>query len=141
MKKKSIKANGLIGPAMTVGIGVLTALAISVIGTIICALLMDKESIGVESAALMTIMIWVVSTVCGTMITGKTSENNKISLIAITAAVYLLLLMGLKCILFHEPFSGIGKGIVMILIGTVPSLFLFGKPKGRKKIKFKYSPK
>ena len=77
MKKKSIKANGLIGPAMTVGIGVLTALAISVIGTIICALLMDKESIGVESAALMTIMIWVVSTVCGTMITGKTSENNK----------------------------------------------------------------
>lgn len=141
MKKKSIKTNGVTSAAMKVGIGVLTALIISVIGIIICALLIDKEYIGVESDALITMMIWVMSSLCGTMIAGKMSENNKISIIAITAAIYLLLLMGLKCILFHEPFSGIGKGMLMILVGSAPSLFLFGKPKGGKKVKFKYSPK
>lgn len=141
MKKKSIKTNGVTSAAMKVSIGVLTALIVSMIGIIICALLIDKEYIGVESAALITMMIWIVSSLCGTMMAGKTSDNNKIPIIAITVVIYLLFMIGLKCILFHEPFSGIGKGILMILIGSAPSLFLFGKPKGGKKMKFKYSPK
>ncbi len=141
MKKKSIQAVGLNGSIMAVIWGALVAIVLTALGAMISASIVNSGSIGEKGVAFVAMIIWLISSLCGSIVAGKLAKNNILPVIFISAAVYVLILIGLKIILFDAPFAGIGKGMLIILVGVVPSLLLSGKQKHGKKMKFKYNPK
>ena len=141
MKKKlntSLNMNGMI---ISVLIGTLSAVVFTLLGTVICSYMINRGLIGENGIGVASLIIWFASAMLGTLICYASNKSKILPAVLITISIYILLLMGLKIILFDAPFCGIGKGILCVFAGTIPSIMLSAKQKSGKKTKFKYSPK
>lgn len=139
MSKRTISQENM-KPVYPVVIGVATAIIITVLGCVINASMMNGGSAGENSVHIFSMIIWFVSTVAGTMISGKLSANNVLLTMALVAVIYFAILMSTKAIAFTQPYCAVGKGIGIIAAGFLPGFLYSAKGKVNKKQKFKYKP-
>lgn len=139
MSKRTISQENM-KPVYPVVIGVATAIIITVLGCVINASMMNGGSVGENSVQIFSMIIWFVSTVAGTMISGKLSANNVLLTMALVAVIYFAILMSTKAIAFTQPYCAVGKGIGIIAAGVLPGFLYSAKGKVNKKPKFKYKP-
>ena len=139
MSKRTISQENM-KPVYPVVIGVATAIIITVLGCVINASMMNGGSVGENSVQIFSMIIWFVSTIAGTMISGKLSVTNMVLTMALVAVIYFLILMSTKVILFSQPYSAMGKGIGVIAAGLIPGMLYSIKGNVNKKPKFKYRP-
>ena len=140
MKKKTILPENIQSVLYPVAIGVVTAIVMTILGCVINASMIHGGTSGENSAQFISMIVWFVSTIVGTMISGKLSVTNMVLTMALVAVIYFLILMSTKVILFSQPYSAMGKGIGVIAAGLIPGLLYSIKGKVDKKPKFKYRP-
>lgn len=138
MKNRSVLPTKMQAIVLSAIVGIVVALAITVVGTVLSAFMMNSGSLSENSAAFVSAILWFVSTVAATLISGKMAQSNIVPTMMSVATVYFLLLMGMKAVLFSMPFSAIGKGIGIIAAGLLPGLLVAIRGKKDKKPKFKY---
>lgn len=140
MKKRSVLPENIQSVVFPVIVGIIGAIVITTAGCLIIASMIHSGTIGENSAAFASMIVWFVSTVAATMISEKLSEKNLVLTMTLVAVMYFLILMGLKVLLFSHPYSAIGKGIGIIAAGFVPGLLYSFRGKVHKTPKFKYKP-
>ena len=140
MKKRTILPENIQPVLYPVAIGVVTAIVMTILGCVINASMIHGGTLGENSAQFISMIVWFVSTIVGTMISGKLSVTNMVLTMALVAVIYFLILMSTKVILFSQPYSAMGKGIGVIAAGLIPGLLYSIKGKVNKKPKFKYRP-
>ena len=140
MKKRTMLPENIQPVLYPVAIGVVTAIVMTILGCVINASMIHGGTLGENSVQFISMIVWFVSTMVGTMISGKLSVTNMVLTMALVAVIYFLILMSTKVFLFSQPYSAMGKGIGVIAAGLIPGLLYSIKGKVNKKPKFKYRP-
>ena len=139
MKKKPNHATKKI--IMPVLAGTILAGIVTVLGTAIATIMINKGVISFAAVSTVTFVILTVSSVAGNLLVGKIDKNGGIISISITTGLYLALLLSMKILFFDAPFGGIGKGMIAILLGAIPGVLISLRLFKGKKRKFKYVAK
>ena len=105
-------------------VGIVIAIAISIVMTLISALLISKEQLPLESQGILAVMIQFLSVLAGALWVGKSSKYNKMICCGILAATYCFILIG-SAILFLEGVSDrIYTGLLACVAGCAIGVLL-----------------
>ena len=119
--------------------GVVSALAITLIGSIFGALLWNQESVPEGSAFFITVIIWAIAGFVGSILSINTISPNPLLSLMLTNACYILILLGVGILFFDSDFGNIFTALLVVIAGGIPAvLFYFNRtPKKHKKIRYK----
>ena len=119
-------------------IGVLSALVVSVIGSVICTFFINTGNIGEGAYSGIAVVLWFLSSLIGTMTACKKASKQCFLLSIITSIGYIMVLSGVQILLFNSEFNRIWRGILAITAGMIPTILSCKKAEGRNKPKIKY---
>lgn len=120
--------------------GLITALLFTILGAAIGAAILSSGSVPENAASWLNVIIWAISSFCGTMLTLKLTIDKKLLSASITAGTYLLILIVMNLLVFEQQLIGVWKGILAVLITVVIAVLLNNnKPKAKRR-KTKYRP-
>ena len=118
-----------------VGIGVLAAVVVSAILTVLYGLLMLKGTVNETPSATAIFLIRTVSVAVGSLIAGALTKQYFLPVIGITAAGYLIILLGTGVAAFDGSFKNFGSGLLSVLLGgAIPCITKLKAPKKRRKM-------
>ena len=125
----------------SMGIGVVIAIALSVLSAAMGAVFIDNETIGTEAIMYVTFVVWIISGFLCAYISGQTGESKWLLRSAIAVVIYYSILLCTGIIIFDGVGEGALYGLLGNLIGFVGAVFLIAKSKkmstGRNMRKFK----
>lgn len=127
-------------PIIRIVVGTMAAILVSLIGAFAIAVVMNREIIGEKGVSLAVYLILFLSSFAGSAVSVVKERRYWLPTISVSIALYLIVLLCMKVVLFDTAFCGVGKGIAAVLTGALPILALYLKPKNTKKAKFKYRP-
>ena len=119
--------------------GVVSALSITLIGSIFGALLWNQESVPEGSTFFITVIIWAIGAFVGSILSINTISPNPVLSLMLTNACYILILLGVGILFFDSDFGNIFIALLAVIAGGIPAvLFYFNRtPKKHKKIRYK----
>lgn len=126
---------------VAIAYGSVIAILISLLGSIIGAILMNRELIGESAAFILPIIVWIASGFTGTMVAAKLARSRYLLVAGITALIYLFVLISVSILIFDGKFTALWQGIVSVLAGGGLSLILSSRKNTGKKHKVKYRSK
>ena len=133
--KQKISGKGLSIPAGIV-FGVFAALAFAMLGALLLALLVMKETVPMSGIGVGAMVIVFAAAVFGCWLASVLTNGKKLLVCALTGIAFFLILLSITAVFFDGVFEGIGISAVLILLGTGVSV-LFGLRKKSGKSKFK----
>ena len=119
-------------------VGLLASLGASIVIMMIGAILLNNEIVGEASITWLTLLVWTVSVLIGTIIQKYAFAVKNILVPCATAMIYFVILIAVKMLFIESGFTGIGQGIAAILAGTLPSVILIARNKSENSKRFRY---
>ena len=114
--------------------GALVSLAITLIGSGLVAILVDRGTMPVNGIGYGAMVILVVSALSGSWIAWKRIQRLRLQVCLISGAVYYLMLLGITILFFGGQFHGMGVTALMVACGsTLAILGGFSKGRGGKR--------
>ena len=138
MIKKSSKQSRTKSLPVGIAYGVVAAVVLSLLGTILGAYLMDREMVGASASSVLSMSIRIVSVLASTVITIKLTDHQLLLTAAVTAIVYFFVLIGIAILFFDSPFEAIWQGGIGILAGGALALVICSRKNKEKKHKVHY---
>ena len=123
MAKKSFGERSVSLPA-GIGIGAGVAMVISILGAVLLTFLLAGEQLAVESMNIGVLVILFVSSFLGTWVAAFCCKHHRLVVCLITAAVYLLTWMGMNAMFLGGEFSGVGSGLLVVVIAGIAAAFI-----------------
>ncbi len=120
---------GDISTVTGVVVGVVTSVLITFVLAALSALLVVNEHIPFSSAKYVVILIWVVSTLFGSIVAGTVVTQKKLIARLIACGAYLLLLISMAITLFDGLGQTVLIGAISILIASGGAILIALKPK------------
>ena len=118
-----------------VGIGIVAAVVISVLLTALYGALMMNGSVGETPSTVAIFLIRAVSVTVGCFLATILTKEYFLPVIGITAAGYLIVLLGTGIAVFDGSFKNFGSGLVSVLLGgVIPGITKLKAPKKRRKM-------
>ena len=123
--------------------GVLTgtclALAVSLIGTLLGAALLNADTIQEGSLFPVTVGIWAVAAFAGAIVTVSLTESSKLIALLVTNGLYLLVLASIGILFFETNFGRTIPAFLAVVAANIPVVVIMINAKGRKSKKMRYS--
>ncbi len=117
------------------GIGVATAVVISILLTALYGVLMINGSVGEAPSTVVIFLIRTVSAAVGGFVAAVLTKGYFLPVVGITIAGYLILLLGTGIIAFDGSFKNFGSGLLSVLLGgAIPCITKLKAPKRRLKM-------
>ena len=120
--------------------GVVVALLISLIGSLLGTFLINAGSIQENAYPVIAIALWFVSSMIGSLVACKKASQQYLIVSALTVVGYLFVLIAVQILFFESQFGQMWKAILIGVAGIIPSILICSKTEGRKKAKIKYRP-
>lgn len=114
-KHKTVRM--LSAPAGT-ALGLLTSLAVTVVGAAVCAALMSSERIGQSAMGICAIATVIAASVLGALVTVGNIKRMRLQMCLLSGGCYYLLLLGLTALLFDGSYTGLGSTALGVLLGS-----------------------
>lgn len=122
----------------SVAIGLLAAVILTILGAILGTTLINGGKIQETAYPVISAIILCISSFFGTLITTKKASQQLLIAAGTTVLGYLLLLAGIQILFFEGEFHSLWRGILLSVVGTIPTILISMKPHGHKKGKVKY---
>lgn len=115
--------------AFTTGVGIGTGLsaALTVLGALIVAWLVEQESITKEGIGYGAMVILLVSSVAGAWTAAALVKHRLLLACMITGGLYLLCLLGISVMCFGSQFQGIVPTVLLIVGGSSAAAMIVGR--------------
>ena len=128
MKKKSnLMWSGIIW-------GLLVSMLFTILGAAIGAAILSSGSVPENAGSWLSAIIWAISSFCGIMLSLKLTKDKLLLTAGITSAAYLLILMAVNLLIFHQRFMGLWKGIIAVLVSFLVAILLnLNSPKEKRR--------
>ena len=135
MAKRKMSGKGISIPIGVV-IGALTALAVAMIGALLLAFLVMKETISIDGTGFGAMIVVGLASAAGAWLAAAVTKSNKLLVCGLTAIAFFAILLSMTAVFFDGVFHGVGLTALMILLGAgVNVLPLQRKKSGKSKIK------
>ena len=133
---KRIKGRQVSLPA-GIGIGIGASVFISIAGAMILAVLINGEYMDINSLTAGTALLHLIASFVGSWLASVLTKQKRLITSLITAASYLLVMLGMTALVFGGQYQGVGLALLMVLIGAgvVILLGLKGKSGSSRKHK------
>lgn len=122
-------------------IGVVIAIALSVLSAAMGAVFIDNETITIEAIPYITFVVWVISGFLCAYISGRTGEEKWSQRSVIAVIIYCIVLLCVGILIFDGIDASVLYGLLGNLLGLICAVLLVTKRKrmsaGRKLRKFK----
>jgi putative membrane protein (TIGR04086 family) len=133
--KRKMSGNGVSIPA-GIAIGVDASIAVMLIGALVMAYLVIRETVPMDGIGFGTACILIISSALGAWIATVLSKQKKLLVCGLTALMFYLVLLSVAAVFFDGMFSGMGITALMILLGAGGALLPgMRKKSGKSKIK------
>ncbi len=133
---KIIKKRNTSMPIAVMG-GVIVSLIVTVVGMMISTQLLNSSRITENMMSFICPVIWFLSSCFGGIAASIIESKNFLLTSTLSATVYFAVLFTLSAMFFEGNYNSIGWGILSVLLGIIPGLFLFLKKSKSAKVKFK----
>ena len=138
MKKLHLSAGKNKSMVLCVGVGLLTALVISVALTLGLTSLVQNGTLS-ENGSLGVFLIRVIATFIGGLLGAGLADKRFLPVIGTIWAGYLLVLLGTGVILFDGTFHQFWQGVLSTAIGAAIALLIKLKPQSKSKKTIRYT--
>ena len=138
MKRLHISAGGNKNIITSVGLGLLSALIISIVLTILQTSLIDKGKMN-DNGLAGVFLIRIIATAIGGLIGSGLSGSKSLLTIVITAATYFVVLLVVGIVLFDDTFQKFWMGVLSVVIGAVVALLIKLKSQTTRKKAFRFN--
>ena len=131
---KSMKLKGAANPAVGVlAVGAAVSMAMTMVGTGICAALISAETITPSSMGYCAVGVLLVSAFAGSsVVTGVGKQRSPVTNV-IAGGVYYLMLLAVTALFFDGQYQGIGVTAFAVLSGSIlPTLLGRTRKNGTK---------
>lgn len=133
--KRKMSGKGVSIPA-GIAIGVVASIAVMLIGALVMAYWVIRETVPMDGIGFGTACILIISSALGAWIATVLSKQKKLLVCGLTALMFYLVLLSVTAVFFDGMFSGMGITALMILIGAGGALLPgMRKKSGKSKIK------
>ena len=125
------------GPA-GLAAGVISAVAMTLLGALITAKLIDAQIIGWNASGYCVLLILVLSSWMGAVVSAGKIKRQRIAVCAATGVLYFGALLLTTALFFGGQYSGVGETGLLVICGSILGIFtgVSGKT-GRKRPKFR----
>ena len=123
---------------LTVLIGVGVALACSALMSAGLTSLVMNGHVELKDTAVVVFIIRALSALVGGLLASSLTKEKFLLVIGLTAAGYLLVLLGLGITVFDGSFRNFGGGVLSAIAGGTSACMIRLKPPARKKHAYKY---
>ena len=131
-----VRKRWTIGVPMGIAIGVIAAVAVMMIGALITANLVLKETVSMNSIGLAAMCILAAATAAGTTLAMVLTKEKNLLVCGITALAVYLVLLCITAVFFDGMYRSMGLTAVAVLIGGGISLLpKLQKRAGNRKVK------
>lgn len=120
-----------------IALGVLSALAISLIGVAISAYLIHGEIVKQNSIGFAALIILVLAAASGGLVAMSRIKRLRMQMSLLTGACYYLLLLSITALFFGGQYQGMGVAALAVLAGSGLVSFLGMREKKTGKMKHK----
>ena len=104
--------------------GLLASVMFSILGAAIGASIVNAGAVRETGVAWISALIWAVSIFCGVMLSLKLYKDNIILTAVVTTAGYLLISVGINLLFWDQQFSGLGRALLAVLVGSVLAVLI-----------------
>jgi len=118
--------------------GILSAILTTIIIAMLGAFMISEGMLGEKSYRVLSVVCWFASAFIGMLIACKKNKEQHLTVSAVTALGYLLVLVSIQILFFYSQFNQIWIGILVIMVAVIPVLWICNLSKGHKKGKVKY---
>ena len=119
------------------GIGTAVALGITILGSIITAMLVNNQTIGEESIGYCAMGISLLSSGVGAYTAQAAVKRQRLIMCAAAAGCYYISLLGMTALFFGGQYQGMGVTALVILCGAALVVLLGAKGGGAHNKKLK----
>ena len=131
MKKNDLTNTSMWGAILW---GLLIAVLFSILGAAIGASIINSGGIPESGTAWITALVWGISVFCGNMVSLRLHKQKMVVLSAITAGIYLVILVALNLLLLEQQLDGLGRALLAVIAGSAAAVLLnSGKRKGKRR--------
>ena len=136
MKKTIHKSNKTqFSIAAGAGIGIITAIVISVLLTMLYSILMMNSTVNETPSAILVFIIRAISVALGGFVAGALTKEHCLPVAGLTATGYLIVIIGMGITVFNGSFNNFGNGLLSALVGSaIPCLQKLKRTNKRRKI-------
>lgn len=115
--KRKLTGGGISLPA-GIAIGVVTCIAVMLIGALAMAYLITNETLSIDGVGIGAMVITALSSALGTWLSTALTKQKKLLVCGLTALVFYLVLLSINAVFFDGTFAGMGLTALMILLGA-----------------------
>lgn len=134
---KQIKRRHTASVPMAVVIGTLCSLLTTIIGMMIAAQLINTSAISEDTLAVICPGIWFLSSFVGSIVTTALASKQILLASSVSSVAYLGVLFVIAAMFLEGNYGKIGWGILSVILGMVPAVFIYLKKSSPSKSKFK----
>lgn len=127
--------------AVSVLVGTVLAVIMSLSGAMIGSMLLNGGKISESAVYLITIMTWMIASFFGALATMKITGERKMLAIILTNVCYMAILMGAGILFFETNLKGVIPVFLSIVAGNIPIVFVFINQKSGRARKYRYKSK
>lgn len=133
--KRKLSGKGVSIPAGIV-IGVVAAVAVMLIGALVMAVMVIKETITINAIGIGAMFVLALASAMGAWIAGGLTKQKKLLVCGVTALSFYLVLLSITAVFFDGVYSSMGIAALMVLLGAGVTLMPgLRKKSGKNKIK------
>jgi len=99
--------------------GVISAVAMTLLGALITAKLIDAQIIGWNASGYCVLLILVLSSWMGAVVSGRKIKRQRIAVCAATGVLYFGALLLTTALFFGGQYSGVGETALLIFCGSM----------------------
>lgn len=116
--------------------GVLTAVAVTLLGAAITAKLIDSQLMGWNTSGYAVLIILILSSWLGAVAAAQRTKRLRLAVCAGTGILYFATLLLITALFFGGQYSGVGETALLVFCGSMLGVFTgYGGKKGRKRRK------
>lgn len=138
MKKKHLTAGKNKNMITCIGLGLLTAMIISVVLTLGLTSLVEKGKLS-ENGNFGVFLTRMIAVAAGGLVGAGLSDKKFLPIIIVTSSAYLIVLLAIGILLFDGSFHKMWLGVLSILIGAIIALLIKLKPQTNRKRAMRYT--
>ena len=141
MTKKSAIKSKHNSTVVSVAVGTILAVILSLVGATIGSVLLDGGKTSESAVYPVTIVTWIVSAFLGTFATMKLAGEIRISTMILTNICYLAILVGTGILFFETNSKGLIPAFLSIIAGNIPVAFGIINRNSKRTRKYRYKSK
>ena len=131
MRLNSKKADQQSRMPLSIAVGCLVSVIITIFGSAVSAWLMDSEKLQESAIGYAAAVIILISAFAGCVVAVTVAGKQRLPVAAITGISYTLVLLAVTALFFGGEYEGVGVTALLIAAGTVCSLLIGMRGKKR----------